>query len=77
MKIACGKYKITILQNPTGYKHITHFCGVIQSNTPVLTTGQQNGVTRVLSGQHRITLQVSEVKKLIALKRVFWQRSTF
>ena len=54
MKIACGKYEITILKIQPVTKHITYFCGVIQfkysSKKQVSKTGQQNRI------------QVSEVK---------------
>ena len=59
MKIACGKYKITILKIQPVTKHITYFCGVIQfkysSKKQVSKTGQQNRI------------QVSEVKTPTAL----------
>ena len=70
MKIACGKYEITILKIQPVTKHITSFCGVIQfkysSTKQVSKTGQQNRI------------QVSEVKNTdCSLKRVIWtQRST-
>ena len=47
MKIACEKYKITILKFKPVAKHITYFCGVIQSKysnkktVQVSKTGQQ------------------------------------
>ena len=48
MKIACGKYEITILKIQPVTKHITYFCGVIQfkysSKKQVSKTGQQNRI---------------------------------